>query len=60
MEVGFLGKWFGGPVRRMVPVYRSPVFDGEDTRAVSSPRRRCARDNQSIYIRLHLVFEAFV
>ena len=41
---GFLGGWFGGPVRRMVPAYHPPVFDGEDARAVQSPRRRCARD----------------
>ncbi len=36
--VGFLGGWFGGPVRRMVPAYQPPVFDGEDARAVQSPR----------------------
>lgn len=41
---GFLGGWFGGSVRRMVPAYHLPMFDGEDARAVQSPRRRCAGD----------------
>jgi len=35
---GFLGGWFGGPVRRMVPAYQPPLFDGEDARAVQSLR----------------------
>jgi hypothetical protein len=35
---GFLGGWFAGPVRRMVPAYHPTVFDGEDARAVQSPR----------------------
>ena len=35
---GFLGGWFGGPVHRMVPAYQPAMFDGEDARAVKSPR----------------------
>lgn len=46
---GFLGGWFGGPVRRMVPAYQPSVFDGEDARAVQSPRGGVREEVYSLY-----------